>query len=171
MPLCGICGTPFLNAPSLPIFVPSGPADAESHRNLHRHGAAIPGSLILNLFSIRPVPCVLTSILLVLYVSGLTRPAPYDFSLVRFCLGGPLLAVSRCEWQWFFVHRRMLHVTRTVSSRFVSLAFSRKRIELGPLHQLARKRTSVSTGSRVGVERTFARYADTTTIVKNCVPD
>ena len=95
----GICGTPCLSAPSLPICVPSGPVDTEFHRNLHRHRAAIPGSLILHLFSILPVRYVLTSILLVLYVSGLTRPAPYDFSLVRFCFGGPLLAVSRCEWQ------------------------------------------------------------------------
>ena len=86
MPLWGICGSPSLSAPSLPIYVPSGPADAESHRNLHRHGAAIPGSLIVHLFSIRPVPRVLTSMLLVLYVSGMTRAAPYDFSLVRFCL-------------------------------------------------------------------------------------
>ena len=75
-----------------------------SHRNLHRHGAAIPGSLILHLFLIRPVPCVLTSILLVLYVSDLTRPAPYYFSLVRFLLGGPLLAVGRCECQWFTLY-------------------------------------------------------------------
>ena len=33
-----------------------------------------------------------------------------------------MLAVSRCEWQQFLVHRRMLHMTRTVSSRFVSLS-------------------------------------------------
>ena len=100
VPLWVICGTPCLSAPILPISVPSGPEDAESHRNLHRHAAAIPGSLILHLFSIRPVRYVLTSILLMLFVNGLTQPAPYDFSLVRFCLGGPFLAVSRCEWPW-----------------------------------------------------------------------
>ena len=40
MPLWEICGTPCLSAPSLPITVPSGPEDAESHRNLHRHGCS-----------------------------------------------------------------------------------------------------------------------------------
>ena len=94
MPLWGTCGTPCLSAPSLPICVPSGPADAESHRNLHRHGAANPGSLILHLFSIRPVPCVLTSLLLVLCVSGFIRPAPCDFSLVRFL---PWWSTPGCE--------------------------------------------------------------------------
>ena len=64
MPLWGS-----VSAPSLPISVPSGPEDAESHRDLHRHGAAIPGSLILHLFSIRPVRFVLTSLLLVLFVN------------------------------------------------------------------------------------------------------
>ena len=52
------------------------------------------------LFSIRLVRYVLTSLLLVLFVNGLTRPEQFDFSLVRFCHGGPLLAVSRCEWPW-----------------------------------------------------------------------
>ena len=74
--------------------------DAESHRNLHRHGADIPGSLILHLFSIRPVRFVLMSLLLVLFVNGLT-PAQFKFSLVPFFFGGPLLVVvSRSEWPW-----------------------------------------------------------------------
>ena len=97
MPLWGISGTPCLNALSLPISVPSGSEDAESHRNLHKHGADIPGSLILHLFLIGPVRFVLTYLLLVLFVNGLT-PAQFDFSLVHFCLGGPLLTVSRSEW-------------------------------------------------------------------------
>ena len=97
MPLWGISGTPCLSALSLMIYVPSGPEDAESHRNLRRHGAAIPGSLILHLFSIRLVRFVLILLLLVLFVNGLT-PAQFDFSLVHFCLGGPLQAVSRSEW-------------------------------------------------------------------------
>ena len=74
----------------------SGPEDAESHRNLRRYGAAIPGSLILHLFSIRLVRFVLILLLLVLFVNGLT-PAQFDFNLVHFCLGGPLLAVSHSE--------------------------------------------------------------------------
>ena len=73
-----------LSAPSLSISVPSGPEDAESHRNLHRHGATIHGSLVFHLFSVRPVRLVLTSLLLVLFVNGLNRPAQFDFSLFRF---------------------------------------------------------------------------------------
>ena len=61
---------------------------------------AIPGSLILHLFSIRPVRYVLTSLLLVLFVNGLTRPAQFDFQSRSLLPGGPLLAVSRCEWPW-----------------------------------------------------------------------
>ena len=82
--------------------------------HLHRNGAAIPGSLIPHLFSIRLVSRVLTSILLMLYVSGMTRAAQY-------CLGGPLLAVSRCEWHQLFIHRR-LFCDPNVSLRFVSLS-------------------------------------------------
>ena len=86
-----------LSALNLTIYVPSGPEDAESHRNLRRHGAGIPGSLTLHLFSIRLVRFVLILLLMVLFVNGLT-PTQFDFSLVHFCLGGPLLAVTRSEW-------------------------------------------------------------------------
>ena len=86
--------------------------------------AAIPGSLTLHLFSIRSVPRVLTSILLVLYVTGMTRAAPYYFNLVHFCHGGRLLAVSRCEWHWFFVKSRMLCGPNGVVKVFLSLYLS-----------------------------------------------
>ena len=83
----GTCDTPCLSAPSFRSAYPVvEQVRILSHRNLHRHGAAIPGSLILHLFS------------------DLTRPAPYYFSLVRFLPGGPLLAVGRCEWQWFTLY-------------------------------------------------------------------
>ena len=91
MPLCLICGTPCLSAPTLPISVPSGPEDAESHRNLHRHGAAIPGSLILHLFSIRPVRFVLTSLLLVLFVIFFCKNSQCQQSSTKFHKDGAIL--------------------------------------------------------------------------------
>ena len=68
---------------------------------------------------------VFTSILLVLYVSGLPRPAPNDFSIVRFCLSRPLLAVS------------------AVSSTFVSLCAARKTER--EIKRVAHKKTECET--------------------------
>ena len=64
--------------------------DAEETSTNHNPVDAREQRRLENGLSQNAVRFVLTSLLLVLFVNGLTRPTQFDFSLVRFCLGGPL---------------------------------------------------------------------------------